>query len=86
MSHRHVRQHSKRVAVARLPAANKSQGRRAIVPRTVPDRLCVLVIAQETSCRAAVAGACCDAAVPTTNSVPLAAWSCALPACSHQSS
>lgn len=88
-SYRHVRQRSESAHVVccrRQTSCSQAFKRcQAIVPRTVPDRLCVLVMAQDTSCRAAVAGACSDAAVPTTNSVPLADWSCALPACNHQS-
>ncbi len=49
--------------------------------RALPDRLCVLVIAQETSWRGAAAGACSEAAVPITYSVPLADMLCELPPC-----
>ena len=88
-SYRHVRQHKgSEHLMCRRCQTLCSQGItrcQAITARTVPDRLCVLVMAQDTSCRAPAAGACSDAAVPTTNSVPLADWSCALPACNHQS-
>ena len=49
--------------------------------RALPDRLCVLVIAQETSWRGAAAGACSEAAVPITYSVPLADMLCELHPC-----